>query len=117
MVGSSCGGGKGLPRGKPPFFRAAQGLERRRTLGSRASSSPCAQMAAWLREKNLVALEEGWWDPVDLQAQLREQQNLQAELDTRAHHQQRLQMVRPWAPGTSYRPEKELTPQSPGSWP
>ncbi|KAI4540410.1 hypothetical protein MG293_009451 [Ovis ammon polii] len=49
-------------------------------------------MAAWLREKNLVALEEGWWDPVDLQAQLREQQNLQAELDTRAHHQQRLQM-------------------------
>uniref|UniRef100_A0A452DXD2 Spectrin beta, non-erythrocytic 5 n=1 Tax=Capra hircus TaxID=9925 RepID=A0A452DXD2_CAPHI len=81
-----------LLRGKPPFFRAAQGLERRRTLGSRASSSPCAQMAAWLREKNLVALEEGWWDPVDLQAQLREQQNLQAELDTRAHHQQRLQM-------------------------
>lgn len=100
-------GGRGCPRGKPPFFREAQGLERRRALSSRVSSSPCAQMAAWLREKNLVALEEGWWDPVELQAQLQQQQNLQAELDTRAHRQQRLQMVRPWAPGTGYRPEKE----------
>uniref|UniRef100_A0A8C6D7R2 Spectrin beta, non-erythrocytic 5 n=1 Tax=Moschus moschiferus TaxID=68415 RepID=A0A8C6D7R2_MOSMO len=77
---------------KPHFFRAAQGLKRRRALGSRTSSSLCAQMAAWLREKNLVALEDGWWDPVDLQAQLRQQQNLQAELDARAYHQQRLQM-------------------------
>lgn len=110
-------GGRGCPRGKPHFFRAAQGLERRRALSSRVSSSLCAQMAAWLREKNLVALEEGWWDPVELQAQLRQQQNLQAELDPRAHRQQRLQMVRPWAPGTGYRPEKELAPQSPGSWP
>jgi len=117
MAGSNCDEGKGLPRGKPPFFRTSQGLERRRALGSRASSSLCAQMAAWLREKNLVALEEGWWDPVDLQAQLQQQQHLQAELDTRAHHQQRLQMVRPWALGTGYRSEKELTPQSPGSWP
>ncbi|KAJ1079411.1 hypothetical protein K5549_021963 [Capra hircus] len=65
-------------------------LEELRQLQSFLQDS--CEMAAWLREKNLVALEEGWWDPVDLQAQLREQQNLQAELDTRAHHQQRLQM-------------------------
>ncbi|XP_057577784.1 spectrin beta chain, non-erythrocytic 5 [Hippopotamus amphibius kiboko] len=48
------------------------------------------EVAAWLREKNLVALEEGGRDPAGLQAQLRWQQNLQAELDTSVHHQQRL---------------------------
>ncbi|XP_061286842.1 spectrin beta chain, non-erythrocytic 5 isoform X2 [Bos javanicus] len=65
-------------------------LEELRQLQSFLQDS--CEMAAWLREKNLVALEEGWWDPVDLQAQLQQQQHLQAELDTRAHHQQRLQM-------------------------
>ncbi|KAF4017333.1 hypothetical protein G4228_009075 [Cervus hanglu yarkandensis] len=65
-------------------------LEELRQLQSFLQDS--CEMAAWLREKNLVALEEGWWDPVELQAQLRQQQNLQAELDPRAHRQQRLQM-------------------------
>nr|KAF6487643.1 spectrin beta, non-erythrocytic 5 [Rousettus aegyptiacus] len=50
------------------------------------------EVAMWLRERNLVATEEGWWDPAMLQAQLRKQQNLQAELDTSVHQQQRLQM-------------------------
>lgn len=76
----------------------------------------------WLRERNLVATEEGWRDPAMLQAQLRKQQNLQAELDTSVHQQQRLQMVRPWGPswGTmerSGRPDPEATPQRPGSCP
>lgn len=50
----------------------------------------------WLREKNSVALEEGWRDPALLQAQLWKQQSLQAELDANVHEQQRLQMVSPW---------------------
>ncbi|XP_019500408.1 PREDICTED: spectrin beta chain, non-erythrocytic 5 [Hipposideros armiger] len=50
------------------------------------------EVALWLREKKLVALEEGWQDPAMLQAQLRKQQDLQAELDTSVHRQQRLQM-------------------------
>lgn len=63
----------------------------------------------WLREKNVVALDEGWRDPAMLQAQLRKQQNLQAELDASVHQQQRLQMVRAWGygwgtTGTSGRP-------------
>ncbi|XP_032336758.1 spectrin beta chain, non-erythrocytic 5 [Camelus ferus] len=49
------------------------------------------EVATWLREKNLVALEEGWQDPAGLQAQWRKQQNLQAKLDAGVHHQQRLQ--------------------------
>ncbi|KAM8780237.1 LOW QUALITY PROTEIN: spectrin beta chain, non-erythrocytic 5 [Rhynchonycteris naso] len=32
---------------------------------------PKTQFGTWLREKNLVALEEGWQDPARLQAQLR----------------------------------------------
>ncbi|KAF5925525.1 hypothetical protein HPG69_001972 [Diceros bicornis minor] len=51
-----------------------------------------SEVASWLREKNLVALEEDWQDPAMLQAQLRKQQTLQAELDTSAHQRQRLQM-------------------------
>ncbi|KAF6133107.1 spectrin beta, non-erythrocytic 5 [Phyllostomus discolor] len=50
------------------------------------------EVAAWLREKNLVALEEGPGDPAMLQAQLREQQTLQAELHAGVRQQQRLQL-------------------------
>uniref|UniRef100_A0A8C0QVH5 Spectrin beta, non-erythrocytic 5 n=1 Tax=Canis lupus dingo TaxID=286419 RepID=A0A8C0QVH5_CANLU len=50
------------------------------------------EVAMWLREKNSVALEEGWRDPALLQAQLWKQQSLQAELDANVHEQQRLQM-------------------------
>ncbi|CAD7671031.1 unnamed protein product [Nyctereutes procyonoides] len=50
------------------------------------------EVAMWLREKNSVALEEGWRDPALLQAQLWKQQSLQAELDASVHKQQRLQM-------------------------
>uniref|UniRef100_G1MDF6 Spectrin beta, non-erythrocytic 5 n=1 Tax=Ailuropoda melanoleuca TaxID=9646 RepID=G1MDF6_AILME len=50
------------------------------------------EVATWLREKNSVALEEGWRDPALLRAQLWKQQSLQAELDATVHHQQRLQM-------------------------
>nr|XP_021524474.1 LOW QUALITY PROTEIN: spectrin beta chain, non-erythrocytic 5 [Aotus nancymaae] len=49
------------------------------------------EAAAWLREKNLVALEEGLLDPATLPAQLRKQQNFQAELDVSMHQQQELQ--------------------------
>ncbi|XP_032107131.1 spectrin beta chain, non-erythrocytic 5 [Sapajus apella] len=49
------------------------------------------QAAAWLREKNLVALEEGLLDPATLPVQLRKQQNFQAELDVSMHQQQELQ--------------------------
>ena len=62
-----------------------------------------------------MVLEEGWQDPVELQAQLRKQHNLQAELDTSVHHQQRLQTVRPRSPGRAYKPEQGATPQNPGS--
>ncbi|CAK7301658.1 Spectrin beta chain, non-erythrocytic 5 [Vulpes lagopus] len=50
------------------------------------------EVAMWLREKNSVALEEGWRDPALLQAQLWKQQSLQAQLDASVHEQQRLQM-------------------------
>eukprot|EP00069_Balaena_mysticetus_P015135 bmy_09148T0 len=56
-----------------------------------ASLQGSYEVAAWLREKNLVVLEEGWQAPARLQAQLRRQQDLQAEQDTSVHHQQRLQ--------------------------
>ena len=70
----------------------------------------------WLREKNSVALEEGWRDPALLQAQLWKQQSLQAELDANVHEQQRLQMVSPWGLwDQSCRPEHGETPQSPGN--
>ncbi|XP_032199248.1 spectrin beta chain, non-erythrocytic 5 isoform X4 [Mustela erminea] len=49
------------------------------------------EVATWLREKHSVALEEGWRDPALLQAQLRKQRSLQAELDASVHHHQRLQ--------------------------
>ncbi|KAM5175969.1 spectrin beta chain, non-erythrocytic 5 [Callospermophilus lateralis] len=49
------------------------------------------ELAMWLREKNLVALEEGWQDPAKLQAQLRKQQNFQAELDASVPQQKELQ--------------------------
>ncbi|XP_069861789.1 spectrin beta chain, non-erythrocytic 5 [Dipodomys merriami] len=51
----------------------------------------CDEVAAWLREKSLVALEEGGQDPATLPAQLGKQQHLQAELDASAHLQQELQ--------------------------
>ncbi|EDL79932.1 spectrin, beta, non-erythrocytic 5 (predicted), partial [Rattus norvegicus] len=54
--------------------------------------SPVHQVATWLREKNLVALEEGQQDPTTMQAQLQQQQNLQAELDASVHQRQELQM-------------------------
>uniref|UniRef100_H0XEK4 Spectrin beta, non-erythrocytic 5 n=1 Tax=Otolemur garnettii TaxID=30611 RepID=H0XEK4_OTOGA len=50
------------------------------------------EVAMWLREKNLVALEEGWQDPAMLQAQLRKQQSFQVELDASVHQQQELHM-------------------------
>ncbi|XP_012865444.1 PREDICTED: spectrin beta chain, non-erythrocytic 5 [Dipodomys ordii] len=51
----------------------------------------CDEVAAWLREKSLVALEEGGQDPATLPVQLGKQQNLQAELDASAPLQQELQ--------------------------
>ncbi|XP_038962424.1 spectrin beta chain, non-erythrocytic 5 isoform X3 [Rattus norvegicus] len=51
-----------------------------------------SEVATWLREKNLVALEEGQQDPTTMQAQLQQQQNLQAELDASVHQRQELQM-------------------------
>lgn len=50
------------------------------------------EVATWLREKNLVALDEGQQDPTTMQAQLQQQQNLQAELDASVHQRQELQM-------------------------
>ncbi|XP_060228154.1 spectrin beta chain, non-erythrocytic 5 [Meriones unguiculatus] len=50
------------------------------------------EVAAWLREKNLLALDEGQWDPATVQAQLQKQQNFQAELDASVHQRQELQM-------------------------
>ncbi|XP_007933521.1 spectrin beta chain, non-erythrocytic 5 [Orycteropus afer afer] len=50
------------------------------------------EVTAWLREKNQVALEEGWQNTATLQTQLQKHQNLQAELDSIAHLEQRLQM-------------------------
>ncbi|KAM9202881.1 spectrin beta chain, non-erythrocytic 5 [Dugong dugon] len=49
------------------------------------------EVAVWLREKNQVALEEGWRDPATLQTQLWKQRTLQAELDSIVHQEQRLQ--------------------------
>ncbi|XP_053451516.1 spectrin beta chain, non-erythrocytic 5 [Nycticebus coucang] len=50
------------------------------------------EVATWLREKNRVALEEGWQDPAKLQVQLWKQQSFQVELDASVHQQQELQM-------------------------
>ncbi|XP_028622676.1 spectrin beta chain, non-erythrocytic 5 [Grammomys surdaster] len=50
------------------------------------------EVATWLREKNLGALDEGQQDPTTMQAQLQKQQNFQAELDASVHQQQELQM-------------------------
>ncbi|XP_042798196.1 spectrin beta chain, non-erythrocytic 5 [Panthera leo] len=50
------------------------------------------EVATWLREKDSVALDEGWRNPALLQTQLWKQKSLQAELDTSVHHQQRLQV-------------------------
>uniref|UniRef100_A0A8C3VFV2 Spectrin beta, non-erythrocytic 5 n=1 Tax=Catagonus wagneri TaxID=51154 RepID=A0A8C3VFV2_9CETA len=63
-------------------------LEELRQL--RAFLQDSSEVATWLREKRLAALDEGWQDPAGLQAQLRKLQNLQAELDTSVHHPQRL---------------------------
>ncbi|GAB5572546.1 spectrin beta chain [Prionailurus iriomotensis] len=50
------------------------------------------EVAMWLREKDSVALDEGWRNPALLQTQLWKQKSLQAELDASVHHQQRLQV-------------------------
>ncbi|XP_040602017.1 LOW QUALITY PROTEIN: spectrin beta chain, non-erythrocytic 5 [Mesocricetus auratus] len=50
------------------------------------------EVATWLREKNLVALDRGQQDPTTMQTQLQKQQNFQAELDASVHQQQELQM-------------------------
>ncbi|XP_025775020.1 spectrin beta chain, non-erythrocytic 5 [Puma concolor] len=50
------------------------------------------EVATWLREKDSVALDEGWRNPALLQTQLWKQKSLQAELDASVHHQQRLQV-------------------------
>ncbi|KAK2103756.1 Spectrin beta chain, non-erythrocytic 5 [Saguinus oedipus] len=84
-------GKKESPQGKATLFLEHprhQGMGEPWTSGL---SSPCAQVAAWLREKNLVALEEGLLDPATLPAQMRKQQNFQAELDVSMHQQQELQ--------------------------
>lgn len=120
-VGSGYEGQGVAPEGSHPSYGAAQSLGgQRRALSSTAWFSLYAQAAAWLREKNLVALEEGWQDPASLQAQVQKQQKLQAELDTSVHLRQRLQMVRPWGSGWGPAtvlpaPECGATSQSPGS--
>uniref|UniRef100_A0A8D0S447 Calponin-homology (CH) domain-containing protein n=1 Tax=Sus scrofa TaxID=9823 RepID=A0A8D0S447_PIG len=88
-----------LDRCQAMLLRKAALLERARTRRHqleelrqlRAFLQDSYEVASWLREKSLMVLEEGWQDPVELQAQLRKQHNLQAELDTSVHHQQRLQ--------------------------
>lgn len=84
--------------GEPPSWGSPEVWGKGRARGSRAWSSAYVQVATWLREKNSVALEEDWRDPALLRAQLWKQHSLQAELDATVHHQQRLQMVRPWEP-------------------
>lgn len=54
----------------------------------------------WLREKNTEALGEGRWAPSELQAQVRQQQELQAELDASAQDHEALQAVRPGVRGS-----------------
>ncbi|XP_058521995.1 spectrin beta chain, non-erythrocytic 5 [Ochotona princeps] len=51
------------------------------------------EVVVWLREKNTEALEEGRWAPGELQAQVRQQQELQAELDASAQHHEALQAL------------------------
>nr|XP_048315627.1 spectrin beta chain, non-erythrocytic 5 [Myodes glareolus] len=50
------------------------------------------EVAMWLREKNLVALDKGQPDPAMMQTQLQKQQDFQAVLDASVHQQQELQM-------------------------
>ncbi|KAM5340248.1 LOW QUALITY PROTEIN: spectrin beta chain, non-erythrocytic 5 [Glossophaga mutica] len=73
-----------------------KGRSQRRRLQELQQLQPFLQdaheVATWLRDKNLVALEEGPGDPTMLQAQLREQQTLQAELRASVRQQQRLQL-------------------------
>ncbi|CAH6788033.1 Sptbn5 [Phodopus roborovskii] len=51
------------------------------------------QVATWLREKNLVALDKGQQHSTMVQTQLQKLQNFQAELDASVHQQQELQMA------------------------
>uniref|UniRef100_A0A8C5UMU9 Spectrin beta, non-erythrocytic 5 n=1 Tax=Microcebus murinus TaxID=30608 RepID=A0A8C5UMU9_MICMU len=71
---------------------------RRRQLEELQQLQPFLQdsteVATWLREKNLVALDVRWQDAATLQAQLRKQQSFQAELDASLRRQQELQTVR-----------------------
>ncbi|XP_036040911.1 spectrin beta chain, non-erythrocytic 5 [Onychomys torridus] len=50
------------------------------------------EVAVWLREKNLEALDKGQQDPTTIQTQLQKQQNFQAVLDASVPQQQELQM-------------------------
>ncbi|XP_049989135.1 spectrin beta chain, non-erythrocytic 5 [Alexandromys fortis] len=49
------------------------------------------EVATWLREKNLVALDKGQQDPTMMQTQLQKQQHFQAVLDASVHQQRELQ--------------------------
>ncbi|KAM6181713.1 LOW QUALITY PROTEIN: spectrin beta chain, non-erythrocytic 5 [Erethizon dorsatum] len=85
-----------LARCQAVLLRKETLLQRARTQGHQLEQlqtflQDSLEVATWLREKNLVALEKDWWDPATLQALLRKQRNLQAELDTSLHQQEELQ--------------------------
>ncbi|KAM5235434.1 spectrin beta chain, non-erythrocytic 5 [Ctenodactylus gundi] len=88
-----------LTRCQAVLLRKEALLERARTQGHQLEElqqlqtflQASCEMATWLREKNLVALEEGWRDPATLRAELRKQRSFQAELGASAHRHQELQ--------------------------
>ena len=42
--------------------------------------SPVPQLCSWLNEKNAIALDESWRDPINLQAKLLKHQSSEAEI-------------------------------------
>ncbi|ERE70802.1 spectrin beta chain, brain 4-like protein [Cricetulus griseus] len=70
-------------------------LEELRTFLQDSDEVPIdwTEVATWLREKNLVALDRGQQDPATMQTQLQKQQNFQAELEASVYQQQELQMA------------------------
>lgn len=65
-------------------------MEEEKTLPALfACSLPCCfspKVAAWMNEKNSIALDESWRDPSNLQAKLQKQQTFQAEIVANRSH-------------------------------
>ncbi|XP_040854019.1 spectrin beta chain, non-erythrocytic 5-like [Ochotona curzoniae] len=99
---------RGHPEAQTALGRCRAVLQRKKALLERAGArrhqleelgqlqaflQDSYEVVVWLREKNTEALGEGRWAPSELQAQVRQQQELQAELDASAQDHEALQAL------------------------